>query len=70
VSLVGARHRRWITAAAVIGLRRISEPAAGVLLNVTATGGSLCYAGWAYADRVLAGRLAVSPEVTVAPTRA
>lgn len=36
--------------------------AAGVLLTVTATVGSLCYAGWAYADRLLAGRLAVSPR--------
>ena len=35
--------------------------AAGVLLTVTGTVGSLCYAGWAVADRVLAGRLVVAP---------
>jgi uncharacterized membrane protein YbhN (UPF0104 family) len=40
--------------------------AAGVLLTVTATVGSLCYAGWAVADRVLAGRLVVTPEPAVA----
>jgi uncharacterized membrane protein YbhN (UPF0104 family) len=40
--------------------------AAGVLLTVTATVGSLCYAGWAVADRVLAGRLVVTPEAAVA----
>ena len=37
--------------------------AAGVLLSVTGTTGSLCYAGWAVADRVFAGRL----EAVVAP---
>ena len=41
--------------------------AAGVLLTVTGTAGSLCYASWAGADRLLAGRLTVSPEVMVAP---
>ena len=44
--------------------------AAGVLLTVTATVGSICYAAWAAVDRLLAGRITVSPEVTVAPTRA
>lgn len=44
--------------------------AAGVMLTVTGTVGSLCYAGWAVADRVLAGRLGISPEVAVAPIRA
>jgi hypothetical protein len=44
--------------------------AAGVLLTVTATVGSLCYASWAAADRLLAGRLAVAPDVTVVPTGA
>ena len=44
--------------------------AAGVLLTVTATIGSFCYAGWAVADRLLAGRLAVNPDVALAPTRA
>jgi uncharacterized membrane protein YbhN (UPF0104 family) len=42
--------------------------AAGVLLTVTATVGSICYATWAGVDRLLAGRLTVSPEVVVAPT--
>jgi uncharacterized membrane protein YbhN (UPF0104 family) len=41
--------------------------AAGVLLTVTATIGSLFYAGWAVADRVLAGRLVVGPDPAVAP---
>jgi hypothetical protein len=44
--------------------------AAGVLLTVTATIGSFCYAGWAVADRLLAGRLAVCSDVALAPTRA
>jgi hypothetical protein len=44
--------------------------AAGVLLTVTATVGSICYATWAGVDRLLAGRITVAPEVTVAPTRA
>jgi uncharacterized membrane protein YbhN (UPF0104 family) len=44
--------------------------AAGVMLTATGTVGSLCYAGGAIADRVLAGRLSVSPEVAVAPIRA
>jgi uncharacterized membrane protein YbhN (UPF0104 family) len=45
--------------------------AAGVLLTVTGTVGSLCYAAWAFADRLLAGRLAIAPEaVAVAPTGA
>jgi uncharacterized membrane protein YbhN (UPF0104 family) len=44
--------------------------AAGVMLTVTGTVGSLTYASWAVTDRVLAGRVAVSPEVAVAPIRA
>jgi uncharacterized membrane protein YbhN (UPF0104 family) len=44
--------------------------AAGVMLTVTGTVGSLCYATWAITDRLLAGRLAVAPEVAVAPIRA
>jgi uncharacterized membrane protein YbhN (UPF0104 family) len=36
--------------------------AAGVLLTVTATVGSLGYAAWAVGDRLLAGRIVVSPE--------
>lgn len=44
--------------------------AAGVLLTVTATVGSLCHAGCAVADRLLAGRPAVCPDVALAPTHA
>jgi hypothetical protein len=44
--------------------------AAGVLLTATGTVGSMCYATWAGVDRLLAGRITVAPEVTVAPTRA
>jgi hypothetical protein len=40
--------------------------AAGVLLTVTATVGSLVYAGWAYADCLLAGSL---PSVPRSPLR-
>jgi hypothetical protein len=46
------------------------RPLIGVLLTVTATVGSMCYAAWAGADRLLAGRISVTAEVTVAPTRA
>jgi hypothetical protein len=41
--------------------------AAGVLLTVTGIVGSLCYAGWAVADRIVGGRLEVSPDVAVPP---
>ena len=44
--------------------------AAGVLLTATGTVGSLGYAAWAVTDRLLAGRLAATPEVVVAPIRA
>jgi uncharacterized membrane protein YbhN (UPF0104 family) len=45
--------------------------AAGVLLTVTAIVGSLCYAAWACADRLLVGRIVIAPEaVSVAPTGA
>jgi len=44
--------------------------AAGVLLTVTATIGSLCYAGWAVGDHLLARRLAVAREPAAAPIRA
>jgi uncharacterized membrane protein YbhN (UPF0104 family) len=48
--------------------------AAGVLLTVTATVGSLSYAAWAVTDRIVAGRLGqgtvVEPVVAVAPTSA
>lgn len=47
-----------------------SVAAAGVLLTVTATIGSLAYAGWAVGDHLLTGRLAVNAEVAAAPSRA
>ena len=37
--------------------------AAGVLLTVTGIAGSLCYAAWAITDRLVAGRLDVTPDV-------
>jgi uncharacterized membrane protein YbhN (UPF0104 family) len=40
--------------------------AAGVLLTVTATVGSLCYAGWAVADRLFARHVVIAPELAVA----
>jgi hypothetical protein len=42
--------------------------AAGVLLTVTGTVGSLCYAAWSIADRVLSGARDVTPKLAVAPT--
>ena len=41
--------------------------AAGVLLTVTGIAGSLCYAAWAITDRLVAGRLDVSPDVVAPP---
>jgi hypothetical protein len=41
--------------------------AAGALLAVTGTIGSLCYAAWAIADRVATRRLIAGPEVVAAP---
>jgi uncharacterized membrane protein YbhN (UPF0104 family) len=41
--------------------------AAGVLLTVTGTVGSICYAAWAITDRIVAGRLSTSPETVVEP---
>jgi uncharacterized membrane protein YbhN (UPF0104 family) len=41
--------------------------AAGVLLTVTGTVGSICYATWAITDRIVAGRLGTSPEPVVEP---
>jgi uncharacterized membrane protein YbhN (UPF0104 family) len=41
--------------------------AAGVLLAVTATVGSISYAAWAITDRIVAGRLSTSPEAVVEP---
>jgi len=44
--------------------------AAGVLLTVTGTVGSISYAAWAIADRALSGARQANPELAVAPTRA
>ncbi len=41
--------------------------AAGVLLTVTATVGSISYAAWAITDRIVAGRLGASPETVIEP---
>ncbi len=41
--------------------------AAGVLLAVTGTAGSLSYAAWAITDRLAAGRLSANADVVVAP---
>jgi hypothetical protein len=41
--------------------------AAGVLLTVTGVIGSLCYAAWAIADRIVTGRRGAGPETVVAP---
>jgi uncharacterized membrane protein YbhN (UPF0104 family) len=41
--------------------------AAGVLLTVTGTVGSICYATWAITDQIVAGRLSTSPETVVEP---
>jgi uncharacterized membrane protein YbhN (UPF0104 family) len=44
--------------------------AAGALLAVTGTFGSLCYAGWAITARIVAGRLTARPEVIPVPVAA
>jgi len=44
--------------------------AAGVLLTVTGTVGSLSYAGWAIADRAFAGAGHANPRPSMAPTQA
>ena len=41
--------------------------AAGVLLTITSTVGSLCYAAWALADRYGDRRAALSPEPVESP---
>jgi hypothetical protein len=41
--------------------------AAGVLVALTGIAGSLCYAGWAITDQLLARRLAPSPARLGAP---
>jgi len=59
------------TAVLILGSHGIAlAAAAGVLLTVTATVGSFLYAGWAIGDHLLIGRIAVNPEVAVAPSRA
>jgi uncharacterized membrane protein YbhN (UPF0104 family) len=55
----------------ILGAHGIAATAAaGVLLTVTGTIGSLCYSAWAIVDRIAAGRLTVSPEAVVAPVAA
>ncbi len=44
--------------------------AAGVLLTVTGTVGSIAYASWAIADRAFSGSRRASPDLNVAPTQA
>jgi hypothetical protein len=44
--------------------------AAGVLLTVTGTAGSLSYAAWAVADRLFGGRPILAAEAAVAPIQA
>jgi uncharacterized membrane protein YbhN (UPF0104 family) len=44
--------------------------AAGALLAVTGTVGTLCYAAWAITDRIVAGRIAVGSEALAAPIAA
>jgi hypothetical protein len=52
----------------ILGTHGIATTAAaGVLLTVTGTAGSLCYASWAITDRIAAGRRGVSPEALAAP---
>jgi hypothetical protein len=60
------------SAVLILGSRGVATvAAAGVLLTVTATVGSLCYAAWACTDRLLGGRIVIVPEpVAVAPTSA
>ena len=58
------------TAAAVLilGAHGVAvTAAAGVLLTVSGTVGSLCYAAWAITDRIVARRLSATPELVVAP---
>jgi uncharacterized membrane protein YbhN (UPF0104 family) len=60
----------------ILGAHGIAATAAaGVLLTVTGIVGSLCYAAWALTDRILGGRLNLSPDVGgphvgAAPTQA
>jgi uncharacterized membrane protein YbhN (UPF0104 family) len=57
-----------VAAVLILGADGVAATAAaGVLLAVTATVGSISYAAWAITDRILAGRLSTSPETVVAP---
>ena len=61
------------TAAAVLILGShgvATVAAAGVLLTVTGTVGSLCFAAWAVADRMRVGKLVPIPDAALAPTAA
>jgi uncharacterized membrane protein YbhN (UPF0104 family) len=48
----------------ILGTHGVADAAAaGVLLAVTGTIGSICYAGWALIDRLVAGRIVPAPEI-------
>jgi hypothetical protein len=52
----------------ILGVNGIAlTAAAGVLLTVTGTVGSLCYAAWAIADRMIAGRVSLPEDPIAAP---
>jgi uncharacterized membrane protein YbhN (UPF0104 family) len=52
----------------ILGVHGVAAAAAaGVLLTVTGAVGSLCYAAWAIAERLAAGRLNASPDVGLPP---
>jgi hypothetical protein len=51
----------------ILGADGVAATAAGVLLTVTATVGSISYAAWSITDRIVAGRLSTTPETVVAP---
>jgi hypothetical protein len=54
------------SAVLILGAHGVAATAAaGVLLTVTATTGSLCYAGWAVGDRAIAGRRGASLEAAI-----
>lgn len=57
-----------VAAVLILGADGVAATAAaGVLLAVTASVGSISYAAWAITDRIVAGRLSTSPEAVVAP---
>jgi uncharacterized membrane protein YbhN (UPF0104 family) len=52
----------------ILGVNGIAlTAAAGVLLTVTGTVGSLCYAAWAIADRMITGRVSLPEDPIAAP---